>query len=240
MKASFLLTGALGALILGGGVAIAQNDGAIMPDAPARAPMAMMGDANRDGNLTRAEMTAAAQAAFDRMDVNKDGKLDKADRDLKAKQRTDAFFDRADTDHNGQLSKAEFAAAHEARAQARAERRDKRMAMGNDAPPPAGDGADEAAPAHGPRHGMRGHGPGRWGRGGHAMGMMARMADTDKDGAISKAEFMAAATAHFDRADTNRDGVVTKTEMQAARAAMRARGPGDRPVPPPPPPPAGN
>ena len=51
--------------------------------------------------------------------------------------------------------------------------------------------------------------------------IVAHMADTDKDGAVTQAEFTAAALTGFDRLDANKDGQVTKKERQAARKAMR-------------------
>jgi hypothetical protein len=51
-------------------------------------------------------------------------------------------------------------------------------------------------------------------------------ADTDKDGAISKAEAEAAKMQHlttnFDKLDSNKDGKVTHEEMRAARKAHKA------------------
>jgi Ca2+-binding EF-hand superfamily protein len=44
-------------------------------------------------------------------------------------------------------------------------------------------------------------------------------ADTDGDGKISKAEFMAAPMPMFDRVDANGDGQITQDEMKAAREA---------------------
>jgi Ca2+-binding EF-hand superfamily protein len=52
---------------------------------------------------------------------------------------------------------------------------------------------------------------------------MARMADTNSDGAITTAEFTAAALQRFDAMDTNKDGQVTPEERQAAREQMRAK-----------------
>jgi hypothetical protein len=51
--------------------------------------------------------------------------------------------------------------------------------------------------------------------------MMGRMADANKDGAVSQAEFTQAALQRFDQADANKDGKVTRDERQAARRAMR-------------------
>lgn len=145
-----------------------------------------------DKTVTRAEAQAMAGAMFDRLDANKDGKLDKADREARIAER----FKALDTDGNGQLSLAEFAAAHD-------------RAMG---PGAKGRGM---APGEGPhRMGMRG-----MGRGGM---MMARMADANKDGVITREEFIAAHLKHFDMMDANKDGSVTPAERKAAMARMRA------------------
>jgi Ca2+-binding EF-hand superfamily protein len=53
-------------------------------------------------------------------------------------------------------------------------------------------------------------------------GGMTRMADTNNDGSITRAEFEAAALKHFATADANSDGQVTREERQAAHAKMRA------------------
>lgn len=70
-------------------------------------------DTNKDGRISREEAKADPRLAerFTAMDVNKDGYLDKADRDLRTKQHRDAWFAAADTNKDGQLSKAEFDAA---------------------------------------------------------------------------------------------------------------------------------
>ena len=70
-------------------------------------------DTNKDGRISREEAKADPRLAarFDAMDVNKDGYLDKADRELRMKQHRDAWFAAADTNKDGQLSKAEFDAA---------------------------------------------------------------------------------------------------------------------------------
>ena len=137
--------------------------------------------------VTSAEMQQHAAQMFDRMDANKDGKLDQADRAAHRAQ----MFDKLDTDKNGTVSREEFAAARK-----------------------HGQGGAEGA-----HHGMRQHG-GKRGGGGH-MGMMARMADTNKDGAITRDEFTAAAAAHFQQVDTDKNGQVTPEERKAAHAKMR-------------------
>jgi hypothetical protein len=145
------------------------------------------------GVMTRAEVESHSAAMFARMDANKDGKLDRADREA----RRNMMFDRIDTDKNGQISRAEFST------------------------PPQRQGMDGAKGPDG--QGGKHHGwGGRGGRGHHGGGMMmGRMADADKDGAVSQAEFTAAALQRFDRADANKDGQVTKEERQSARKAMR-------------------
>jgi hypothetical protein len=58
---------------------------------------------------TRAEAQARAAAMFDRIDANRDRKLDQADRAAHQGQ----VFDRIDADHNGAISRDEFAAMHQ-------------------------------------------------------------------------------------------------------------------------------
>ncbi len=51
--------------------------------------------------------------------------------------------------------------------------------------------------------------------------MMLRMADTNKDGAITRDEFLAAHGKHFDMTDTNKDGRISPEERKAQAAKMR-------------------
>lgn len=44
--------------------------------------------------------------------------------------------------------------------------------------------------------------------------------DKDGDGALSKSEFLAMQTAHFEKADANNDGKVTREEMKNSRKEM--------------------
>lgn len=51
---------------------------------------------------------------------------------------------------------------------------------------------------------------------------MKEMMDTNKDGVISKEEFMRAHEAMFDRMDTNHDGRLDAEEQKAAHEKMRS------------------
>ncbi|WP_176597417.1 MULTISPECIES: EF-hand domain-containing protein [Sphingobium] len=193
MIRKFMTTVALGSLFVGGlaasHLAFAQDDSA----GPRGGGMLMMADANKDGAVTKAELTAALEARFARLDANKDGKLDQADRDILRQQRLDERFAALDTDKNGQISKAEFAAGHRGR-----------------------DGMHD-------RMGKPGGPEGRgWGHRGWGHGMRGGTGDEmKKDGTITKAEFMARPLTMFDKVDANHDGKVTADEMKAARQAFR-------------------
>jgi len=193
-----LIAGAALAAMLSGTIAVAQP-----------APGKMRGpDANQDGVITQAEVRTQAQTMFARMDVNKDGKIDKADREARMAER----FKKLDTDGSGEVSLAEMTAAREAREAKRAERMSMRAEAGKGEP-----GARQGGKWRG--------GPGKGMRGGHRMGMRGGMMrlDTNKDGAITLAEFEAGALERFKRQDTNNDGQVTKAEREAAREAMKQR-----------------
>lgn len=176
-----------------------------------------MGDANKDGVLARAEAEAHAKAMFVKLDVNKDGKLDQADRAARHAEKRAQMFDRLDANKDGSISKAEWDQADTAREAKRAEWRAKR-------------GERAGAPGEGgERHAMRGHHGGK--RGGHGGPGGWMTADANGDKAISQAEFVAGALARFDRMDANKDGKVTVEERQAMRQAMRDKR-GAPPAPP--------
>jgi Ca2+-binding EF-hand superfamily protein len=150
------------------------------------------------GDVTRAQVEATAAEHFAKMDVNGDGKLDAADRTaMQAK-----MFDRIDTDHNGAINREEFAARHGQRGEGARQARQ----------------GGERGHRMGGRH-MRGHHGGMHGGG---MGM-AKAADTNNDGAITKAEFTAGALKMFDAADADDNGTVTQAERKAGFNAMKAK-----------------
>jgi Ca2+-binding EF-hand superfamily protein len=181
--------------LIAGAAAVAFGGAASAQETPAQqAPQREM---------TRAAVEQRADQAFDRLDANRDGKLDQADREARQKIR----FDRVDTNHDGEVSYAEFAAARAGFDQARKTRMAERGARS---------GRDGA------RRGEHRMAVNRFGHGfvGH-RGALARVADADKDGAVSKAEFQARILQRFDRLDANHDGTVTADEAKAARDNMR-------------------
>lgn len=164
--------------------------------------------AKGDVTVTRAEAQAHATQMFAKLDANKDGKIDAADRAAQRAERQATMFAAIDADGNGSISKVEWDQHGADRAAKRAERGDKR--------------ADAAgAPGEGKSHGMRG--PGK--RGGHhgMRGGMMGKADANGDKAITQAEFQTAALARFDAADANKDGKVTPEERKAQRGEWRAK-----------------
>ena len=161
-----LMMSAMGALALTSGIALAAAQPHDMGDHP-------------QGEVTRAEAVAMAARHFERMDINRDGKLDRADREAAHARMADGMFDRADANKDGMISRDEWNA-----------------------------GAAKLAEARG-------------GHGGPHMRRMGFMADADRDGAITRAEFDKRALDHFERADANKDGKISAAEREQAHAAMR-------------------
>lgn len=199
MIRKFLGTVAVGSLFVGGlaisHLALAQPDHDGRGDGP-HGGLIAMADTNKDGKVGKAELTAALDARFTKLDANRDGKLTKEDRELGRQARLDERFAALDSDKNGQISKAEFTAGHQTR-------------MGR----PDGDGPGGRED----RHFGRGHHG--FGKGGMFRG--SGHGDADKDGTVTRAEFVAGSVAMFDKADGNKDGFVTAAEMKAARQAAR-------------------
>lgn len=72
-------------------------------------------DKDKDGRVSKTEAIAAATARFERMDFNKDGFVDAADREAMAGKHREAWFKKVDTDGDGKLSRAELDAARAGR-----------------------------------------------------------------------------------------------------------------------------
>lgn len=96
-----------------------------------RGDMMMKLDSDHDGRISKAEAAAQPTLAerFAELDGNGDGYLDRADRELRSKQRRDEWFAKADTDKDGKLSRAEYDAAH---AQRREEFQQRMQARGSE------------------------------------------------------------------------------------------------------------
>lgn len=221
MKKTFAVALASAAALaaIGGGVAYAQA-----PERPA--PRA---------DMTRAQVEQRTAEAFDRMDANKDGVLNQADREAHKAQRQErraerlkARFDQFDADKNGSISRTEFEAGHDKAREKFAERgwhgkrgghRGHRMGGGFGGPGPF------AGPAGGPPPGSEAAPP-------PAPGQHPGPFKADGKQSVTKAEFTAAALERFDRADANKDGAIGAEERREAFKAFRGE---RRPGPPPPP-----
>src|SRR3546814_19928720 len=89
------------------------------------------GGGDRNATKTRAEVQSKAAEMFARLDANKDGKLDAADRAAKRAERQAKRFARLDADGDGSISKAEWDQHGADRAAQRAERGEKRAQLGS-------------------------------------------------------------------------------------------------------------
>jgi hypothetical protein len=166
-------------------------------------------DADGDKAVSWSEAKARSDTMWARLDVNKDGKIDPADRTAKMGEK----FASIDTDKNGAISRDEFM-AHHSQMKAGKEARDEMRGKWR------GEGRAEGGNGRGMGgRGMGGRGMGHHGMMGGGMRMLA-MADTNKDGAVSRAEFDSMAKMHFDMADANKDGKITAEERRAMMGKM--------------------
>lgn len=185
--------------------------GASMLTVPAMAQPAAKGDAN--ATWTRAEAQAQATERFAKMDVNKDGKYDAADRTQMRANREQARFTALDANKDGQISQAEWTQANADRAAKMQERRAEFAAKRTAAAGAAANGEAKHDKMRGERRGERA---------GFHRGM-GRMGGRDGAQSVTQAEFVAKALERFDRLDTNKDGNVTAAERQAAKSARQAQ-----------------
>ncbi len=173
-------------------------------------------DANGDGIVTQAESQAQADKMWTKLDANGDGVINADDKAahkaMRAERRAEKFA-KKDADGNGEISLAEMEASKKARL---AERFAKLDADGS-----GGLSQEELKAGHemrrskhdrkGGKHGMR------------KAHRMLKMADTDGDKSVSRAEYDAAVAARFAKVDTDGDGSISKAERDAAKAKMRER-----------------
>lgn len=183
------------------GTAMAQD----MPPPEGQPPMAM-------APLKRADVPALVAARFAQLDMNHDGVLTEADRDLMReqhraemvagmKEHRDRAFAAMDANKDGVITRQEF------------------------------DNAPPLPPPPLPPHG----GPSRPApmRGGMGMGLiggrrMLEEADANHDGKVTLAEAQKAALDAFDKADVNHDGVLDRDEMMVAMRERMAKMGGHR------------
>lgn len=73
----------------------------------------MQADTDKDGRISRAEAAADPKLAarFNEMDGNRDGFMDRADWDAKARERKETWFTSTDSNRDGRVSKAEMDAS---------------------------------------------------------------------------------------------------------------------------------
>ena len=175
-------------------------------------------DADGNGMTSRAEARAAAEGAFARFDVDRDSRLTSADREQMRTVRRAQRFARMDNDNDGSISRAEWDIAQ----QAMEARMQAQRGPGGPGAPEARDGEDgpgDDGPGMRRHHGRHGHHGMRDG----GMRVPGNGIDADRDGAVSREEFIARAMSHFDRTDANHDGNVTAAERTSARAARMDR-----------------
>lgn len=99
MKKVLIITTTVSALMIAG-VALAQPHGM------------KAADANKDGNITRAELMVHLDKRFSKLDKNADGQITKEERKEARLSRQAKRFSKLDTDGNGSLSLEEFQAGN--------------------------------------------------------------------------------------------------------------------------------
>ena len=141
---------------------------------------------------------SAADARFAKMDADRNGQIDKADKAARVKAR----FAEMDSDANGTVTETEFIAANDARTNAREARKGER-------------GEGRRSGKRGPKGGLDSGNVGKWGK-----------ADTNGDQAISRSEYDAATLARFSAKDKDGNRALSGDELK--RGAKRGDGAGKR------------
>jgi Ca2+-binding EF-hand superfamily protein len=225
-------------LILGGiALAAVAAPAAAQPPQPQPLADAPMRHHREARPITRADFQQRLQAHFAKLDVNRDGYVDRNEtggmnamgprgdnmgpagmreegpRGRHARRDPNAMFDTLDANRDGNVTRQEFLAFHAAHG--------PRGAGG-----PMAHG--EATPMAGPDGGARPMRPRRAGMGMGFGGRWFDRVDADHDGRASLAEAQRAGMAMFDRLDANHDGTISPDERAAARQAFRARRMDDR------------
>ena len=154
---------------------------------------------------------ADADAMFRQLDMNKDGKLTKAEVGPSAKNMIDQIFRSAEKPDGGSLTRAEFQVVFD------------KFRAGNN-----GGGTPPRDPGPAPRD-PNGPPPPRANDGGFPP--ILRLLDGNNDQRLTRAE-LNRLTQLFDRLDTNKDGALDVAEVQAAGAAEGGAAAGSESTPP--------
>lgn len=229
---SFVLAGAAAAAILGGGAAIAQTSKATAQTGAGRAAKP----------ATRAEVPSHVARLFAKLDANKDGFVTREEvtaletrRDAKLEQRAQRFdpakmFERIDLNHDGKITVAEAQAARSQRGHpAKAGETVNVQATAFGGLFAKADANKDAVITRAEFNAMGQQIKARMEKAGMAKDKMAsRMfdaADANRDGRVSLAEMQQAALTRFDKLDANRDGKISPDERQLRKAAKGQRKP---------------
>jgi Ca2+-binding EF-hand superfamily protein len=154
-------------------------------------------DANKDGQLTRAEVEAGSQRLFERLDANKDGDVTREEAEtgavaIRTEERT-ARFKQLDSNGDGRLTQEESKLP--ARFFAKLDSNgDHALSLEE----------FSAMPDFGARH----------------REFEFDHADKNHDGKVTRAEAADAAKERFDKVDANHDGAITKEEFAAHLQSM--------------------
>ena len=236
----FLLGGVAAAAMLTAGAAIAQANqpAGAAPAAPAPrhghrmmmqtenrsdvqahvAKMFARFDTNRDGFVTKAEVSALETQRAQKMQQRQAQRAARFDRSK--------MFDRLDSNRDGKITQAEADAARSARIQAKGGKPAQAHATAFGGLFARADTNKDGVITRAEFDVMAQQMHARMEQATLHRGLGGRMfdvADTNKDGRVSLAEMQSLALQHFDRMDLNHDGKLTPDERKQARQAFRAK-----------------
>ena len=189
-------------------------------------------DTNKDGVITRGEFLAAAQARFDKSDLNGDGYISQSERQnarlMHEAERKNEHFGRIDSNGDGVISRDEFEAAGDQRRDGRSDRRERMKSMAdtdNDGTVSEAERAQMRERYEAGREEQRSrreNHAGRRGGGGQGPDPISRV-DTNGDDLISAQEYIEGAERMFDHMDANGDGQLEKGEGRRSRKRRGSR-----------------
>ena len=181
-------------------------------------------DVNQDGQITRAEFQAEANAKFTAADTNFDGLLTKDEmkilRSKKQAEREEKRFTKMDVNGDGAITREEMNSIKAEREAKREARRLEKFDVNNDGLIDEAEKASAKALRQSKREERRAARKGKRGE----RKTRGPKRDANGDGVISRAEFDASTEALFARMDANGDGVLTKGEGRKRRKGKKRRG----------------